>query len=145
MVPSEPDFDWASDTTLIPLAVCGAHMDGLALNHQLRQLGATLLERTRTAPHYRLYALPGGPPQRPGLVRVEQHGASIEVELWSVPAAALGGFVAQVPAPLAIGKVLLANGAQVSGFLCEAHAVREARDISAYGGWRAYLAAAREL
>lgn len=145
LVPSEPDFDWAPATGGIPLAVCGAHMDGLALNHQLRRLGATLLERTHTAPLYRFYALPGGPPHRPGLVRVEQQGASIEVELWSVPAAALGGFVAQIPSPLAIGKIQLRDGTQASGFLCEAHAVGDAQDISQYGGWRAYLAAARRL
>jgi allophanate hydrolase len=74
------------------------------------------------------------------LVRVEQHGAAIEVELWSVPGAAFGSLVAQIPAPLAIGKVQLANDAQVCGFLCEAHAVSRAVDITHYGGWRAYLA-----
>jgi allophanate hydrolase len=140
LVPTEPDFNWAPPVDGIALAVCGAHLEGLPLNHQLRKLGAVLLERTRTAAQYRFYALPGGPPHRPGLVRVEQHGAAIEVELWSVPGAAFGSLVAQIPAPLAIGKVQLANDAQVCGFLCEAHAVSRAVDITHYGGWRAYLA-----
>ncbi len=124
----------------IALAVCGAHMDGLALNRELRQLGATFLERTRTAPCYRLYALPGSSPQRPGLVQVAHGGAAIEIELWSVPSTRLGGFIAQIPAPLAIGKLQLADGSQVSGFLCEALAVQDAIDITGLGGWRAYLA-----
>jgi allophanate hydrolase len=124
----------------ITLAVCGAHMDGLPLNGELRQLGATFVERTRTAASYRLYALPGGPPQRPGLVRVASDGAAIEVELWSVPESRLGSFIAQIPAPLAIGKVQLADGGQASGFLCEACAVQDAVDITALGGWRAWLA-----
>jgi allophanate hydrolase len=144
-LPDEPGFDWTPEACGITLAVCGAHMDGLPLNHQLRQLGATFLRRTQTAARYRFYALPGGPPQRPGLVQVEHAGAAIEVELWSVPAAALGGFVAQVPSPLAIGKVVLANGEAVAGFVCEAFAVHGAVDISGHGGWRAYLARASGL
>jgi allophanate hydrolase len=139
-VPMEPDFNSATPAPSVVLAVCGAHLEGLALNHQLRELGATLIERTLTAAQYRFYALPGGPPHRPGLVRVEQNGGAIEVELWSLSAAAFGGFVAQIPAPLAIGKVQLADGRQVSGFLCEAHAVSSAVDITRYGGWRGYLA-----
>jgi allophanate hydrolase len=122
------------------MAVCGAHLQGLPLNHQLLERGAVLLERTVTAPSYRLYALPGGPPDRPGLVRVATHGAAIEVEVWSVPSAAFGSFVAGIPAPLAIGKLTLADSREVSGFLCESHAVIHAQDISAFGGWRAYQA-----
>jgi allophanate hydrolase len=113
----------------------------LPLNHQLTERGAVLLERTVTAAEYRLYALPGGPPARPGLVRVPAAGAAIEVEVWSLPAAAFGGFVAGIPAPLSIGRITLGDGRTVSGFLCEAWAVGEARDISALGGWRAYLSA----
>jgi allophanate hydrolase len=135
-------FDWAALTDGISLAVCGAHMQGLALNYQLIERGAVLLERTITAPCYRLYALPGGPPARPGLVRVDNLGAAIEVEVWSVPAAALGSFGAGIPAPLAIGKLTLTGGRQVSGFVCEAHAVNSARDITEFGGWRAYMATA---
>ena len=135
-----PPYDWASLIDGISLAVCGAHLQGLPLNHQLIERGAVLLERAVTTPDYRLYALPGGPPARPGLVRVETQGAAIEVEVWSVPAAAFGTFVADIPAPLAIGKLTLADGRQVSGFLCEAHAVSRAQDISDFGGWRAYQA-----
>jgi allophanate hydrolase len=125
----------------IPVAVCGAHLEGLPLNHQLSSRGATLVRRTRTVPSYRFFALPGGPPFRPGLVRVPSGGASIDVEVWSVPAAHFGSFVAGIPAPLGIGKVDLEDGQQVSGFLCEAYAVEGARDITALGGWRQYLRA----
>jgi allophanate hydrolase len=125
----------------IPVAVCGAHMEGLPLNHQLSSRGATFVRRTRTIPGYRFYALPGGPPVRPGLVRVPSGGASIDVEVWSVPARHFGSFVAGIPAPLGIGKVDLEDGQQVSGFLCEAHAIDGARDITAFGGWRQYLQA----
>jgi len=136
-----PVFDWTSFGDAIAVAVCGAHMQGLPLNHQLTERGAVLLERTVTAAQYRLYALPGGPPARPGLVRVPAAGAAIEVEVWSLPAAAFGGFVVGIPAPLSIGRITLCDGRTVSGFLCEAWAVGEARDISALGGWRAYLSA----
>jgi allophanate hydrolase len=136
-----PVFDWAALMDGIPVAVCGAHLRGQPLNHQLTERGAALLDRTVTAPDYRLYALAGGPPDRPGLVRVEAQGAAIEVEVWSLPVAAFGSFVAAIPAPLAIGKLTLADGRQVSGFLCEAHAVVGAQDITGYGGWRAYQAA----
>jgi allophanate hydrolase len=127
----------------IPVAVCGAHMSGLPLNPQLTERGAHLLERTHTAATYRFYALPGGPPFRPGLVRVASGGAAIEVEVWSVPAEHFGTFVAGIPAPLGIGKVELANGTQVPGFLCESHAVAQAEDITHLASWRAYLNARR--
>lgn len=123
----------------IAVAVCGAHMDGLPLNYQLRERGAILLRRTQTASEYRLYALPGGPPYRPGLVRVSAGGASVEVEIWSVPSAAFGSFVAQIPSPLGIGKLALADGASACGFVCESIAVVDAEDITSLGGWRAYL------
>jgi allophanate hydrolase len=138
-----PAFDWASLTDGVPVAVCGAHLQGLPLNHQLLERGAVLLERTVTAPNYRLYALPGGPPDRPGLVRVQAQGAAIDIEVWSVPTAAFGSFVAGIPAPLAIGKLTLADGREVSGFLCEAHATSRAQDITGFGGWRAYQASRR--
>ena len=123
----------------IAVAVCGAHMEGLPLNHQLLSRGATFVRRTRTTASYRFYALPGGPPFRPGLVRVPAGGASVDVEVWSVPADHFGTFVAGIPAPLGIGKVDLEDGQQVSGFLCESHAIEGARDITALGGWRQYL------
>ena len=122
---------------VVALVVCGAHMRGLPLNHQLSERGARFAEATRTAAEYRLLALPDG---RPGLERVE-HGAAIEVEVWSIPAVRLGSFVAAIPPPLAIGTVRLADGRQAKGFLCESIAARAADDITAHGGWRAYLAA----
>ncbi|MFM2067913.1 MAG: allophanate hydrolase [Pseudomonadota bacterium] len=125
------------------LAVVGAHLSGLPLNGQLIERGARLVEATHTAPLYRLYALPGTTPPKPGLVRVaagEEGGAAIALEVWAMPQAQLGSFLALIPAPLGLGSLTLADGRQVHGFLCEAHAVSGARDISALGGWRAYLA-----
>ena len=121
------------------IAVCGAHMEGLALNHELTDRGGRLVARTRTAACYRLYALPGGPPQRPGLVRGAD-GAAIEVEVWELPLAAFGSLVQSVPAPLAIGTLTLADGRAVKGFVCEAHAAAGADDITRFGGWRRFLA-----
>ena len=123
----------------IPVVVCGAHLDGLPLNWQLRERGATLVERTTTAPRYRLYALSGGPPYRPGLVRSDD-GVAIAVEVWSVPASEFGTFVAGIPSPLAIGKIELADGRLESGFLCEPHGLVDAEEITGHGGWKAYLA-----
>jgi allophanate hydrolase len=123
----------------VALAVCGAHMEGLALNHQLRDRAGYFLQRTRTSPSYRLIALPGGPPHRPGLVRVPQGGAAIELEIWALPTEQVGSFVAGIPAPLGIGKVELETGASVSGFICEGYAAAGAADVTGFGGWRAYL------
>ena len=125
----------------IAIAVCGAHMDGLALNHQLRERGGYLLRRTKSAARYRLFALPGGPPHRPGLIQVAEQGAAIDLEVWALPTEHLGSFVAAIPAPLAIGKVELEDGSRVSGFLCEGIAVNGALDITAHRGWRGYLEA----
>jgi allophanate hydrolase len=124
------------------MAVCGAHMQGLPLNHQLLDRGAYLLEVTSTAPRYRLFALPGGPPRRPGMIRVNEGGAAIELEVWALPTEHIGSFVAGIPAPLGLGKVELASGELVTGFICEGHAAGGAADISSYGGWRAYMKAA---
>lgn len=124
----------------IPVVVCGAHMQGLPLNHQLRERNAYFLRSTRTAPSYRFYALSGGPPRRPGLVRVAREGAPIDVEVWAVPAEHFGTFVAGIPSPLAIGKVALEDGSVESGFLCEASAVAGAQDITELRSWRAFLA-----
>ena len=125
----------------IPVAVCGAHMSGLPLNHQLRDRRARLLRATRTAPEYRFYALPGGPPERPGLVRVGAGGAAIDVEVWAVPADHFGSFVAGIPAPLGIGRVRLEDGTEASGFLCESVAVESATEITHLGSWRQFLKA----
>jgi allophanate hydrolase len=124
------------------LAVVGAHLSGEPLNGELVRLGARLVRAGRTAPRYRLFALPGTSPEKPGLLRVDAGGAPIEVEVWALPPAALGRFFAGVAAPLSIGRVELEDGARVAGFLCEAHATTGARDISSFGGWRAYRRAA---
>jgi len=124
----------------IPIAVVGAHLSGMALNGELKALGASLLEATRTAPDYRLFALPTTPP-KPGMLRVDAgKGAAIELEIWSLSSAAFGEFVAAIPPPLSIGTIILADGRGVKGFLVEAAAVDVARDISPFGGWRAYMA-----
>jgi allophanate hydrolase len=125
---------------MIRVAVCGAHLSGLPLNWQLTSRGAQLVGAVRSAPEYRFYALAGGPPQRPGMVRVEQGGASIAMEVWALPARHFGSFVAGIPAPLGIGKVRLEDGSEVCGFVCEGIATANAEDITAYGGWRAWLA-----
>ena len=122
----------------VRVAVCGAHMAGLPLNRQLTERAARLLRACRTAPQYRLFALPGGPPARPGMVR-DAAGAAIAVEVWEMPVAAFGSFVAGIPAPLGIGTVALEDGEMVQGFLCEGYATRAARDITPLGGWRRYL------
>jgi allophanate hydrolase len=134
----------ASKAATVRVAVVGAHLGGEPLNHQLTERGAHLVETTTTASAYRLYVLPQAQPQapaKPGLVRVNDAGAAIEVEVWEMPTAAFGSFVAGIPAPLGIGTVELASGQTALGFLCESAALVNAPDISAYGGWRAYCAA----
>ena len=125
----------------LSVVVCGAHMAGLALNHQLTERGGRLLSRTQSAPQYRFYALAGGPPARPGMVWVAEGGRAIEVEVWELPASRFGTFVAGIPAPLGIGKVRLGDGSTLPGFICEANALGDATDITQLGGWRAYLEA----
>jgi allophanate hydrolase len=126
----------------VPFLVVGAHLAGLPLNGQIADAGGVFLEEVRTAPDYRFYALTGGPPHRPGLIRVAAgSGASIAGEMWALPDAAFGRFVAGIPAPLSIGKVVLADGRLVVGFACEGIAAEDARDITAFGGWRAFLQA----
>jgi allophanate hydrolase len=124
----------------VPIVACGAHMSGLPLNGQLTERGGRLREKTRTAAAYRFFALPGGPPKRPGLVRTPERGAAIDVEVWELPRSEVGGFLELIPSPLCLGRVELADGTLLPGFLCEAHAVADAEDITALGGWRAFLA-----
>jgi allophanate hydrolase len=124
------------------LAVVGAHLSGQPLNHQLLELGARLVASTTTAPLYRLFDL-GTTPARPGMVREAHGGAAIEVEVWEFDPPGLGTFLPRVPAPLAIGSVELVDGTTVLGFLCESYALGSARDITSFGGWRAYRAADR--
>ena len=125
----------------IDVAVVGAHLDGQPLNWQLIECGARLGKSTETAPRYRLYALPDTQPAKPGLSRVAEGGSAIAVEVWSMPQAAFGAFISQVGPPLGIGSIELADGQWVKGFICEPYALARAEDISAFGGWRAYLSA----
>jgi len=127
----------------IAIAVVGAHLSGMPLNGELKALGARLLEATSTAPDYRLYALSGSNPPKPGLLRVASgKGSAVAVEIWALRAEDFGRFVAAVPSPLSIGTLQLADGRTVKGFLVEADAVAGAADISSFGGWRNYLAQA---
>ena len=125
----------------IRVAVCGAHLAGLPLNPQLTSRGAHRVAATTSSAEYKFYALPGGPPFRPGMVKVApgETGYAIEVEVWEMAAREFGSFVAGIPAPLGIGTITLASGEQVQGFVCEQYAVADALDISHFGGWRAYL------
>ena len=125
----------------IALAVVGAHLSGLPLNHELTTRGAVFLEATRTAPVFRLVALTGGPPRRPGLVRAaEGGGAAIAVELWALPGAALADLLTRVPPPLALGAIPLEDGRSVTGFVLQAGGEAGALDVTRFGGWRAFLA-----
>lgn len=121
------------------IVVCGAHLDGLPLNRQLKQRGARLLEATQSSADYQLYALAGGPPFRPGMVRVEHDGVAIAVEVWELPSRELGSFLTGIPAPLGLGKVQLADGRWECGFICEPYGLAGAVNISHLGGWRAYV------
>ena len=132
-----PEIEIRSEHS-VKLAVVGAHLSGMPLNFQLTTRHATLLEKTRTASQYKLFALKNTTPPKPGL----QHhgkGRSIEVEVWDVPRAYFGDIVAEVPAPLGIGNVKLIDGTWVKGFICEDYALTDATDISHFGGWRDYI------
>jgi len=124
----------------IEIAVVGAHLTGLALNHELVARGGALARAARSLPCYRLHALAGGPPRRPGMLRVDSGGAAIDAEVWLLPAEGFARFVAAVPAPLCIGTVLLADGTSPKGFLVEPEGLAGAEDVTRFGGWRAYLA-----
>ncbi|HEX7867841.1 MAG TPA: allophanate hydrolase [Variovorax sp.] len=128
----------------LPIAVVGAHLSGMPLNSQLTERGAALLRATTTSPFYRLHALSGTVPPKPGLRRVaagsDEGGAAIALEVWAVPLAQVGSFLALIPAPLGLGSVELADGSWVKGFICEGHALAGAQDVTHHGGWRAYVA-----
>lgn len=125
----------------IPVVVCGAHLEGLALHWQLADRGAVLREKTTTAPCYRLFAMPasGTIPPRPAMVHDVHGGAAIDVEVWELAPAAFGDFVSKIPAPLGIGKVTLAGGEEVPGFIAEPRSIEGAEEITSFGGWRAWL------
>lgn len=127
----------------IAVAVVGAHLSGMPLNGELRALGARLIDATMTAADYKLYALAGTTPPKPGLVRVAPgEGTPIAVEIWALSTEGFGQFVAKIPSPMAIGTLRLADGRTLKGFLVEPEAIAGARDISHYGGWRSYMASA---
>lgn len=140
-----PDFVPPTDDGLIDLFVVGAHLSGMVLNRELQELKAIFGGEARTTADYRFYALAGTVPAKPGLIR--QPGAdagAILGEVWRLTPEAFGRFVAKIPAPLGIGKIALADGREVSGFLCEPFALAGARDITALGGWRAHISATKQ-
>jgi allophanate hydrolase len=141
-LPPGPTTRRATTTARHSVVVVGAHLKGQPLNGQLVDLGATFVRACATAPKYRLYALRGTVPAKPGLARVREGGRAIEVEVWSLDTAAFGAFVSAIPRPLCIGSIELDDGTVAQGFLCENDAIADATDISQHGGWRAYLRAA---
>jgi allophanate hydrolase len=141
-MPPLADLDTSLTGDEIPIAVVGAHLSGMALNGELKALGARLLQASSTAPDYKLYALATTPP-KPGMLRMEAgSGTPIELEVWALPAVSFAKFVAAIPPPLSIGTVRLKDGRGVKGFVVEAADVSGAKDISSFGGWRAYMKAA---
>ncbi|MBW9117429.1 allophanate hydrolase [Rhizobium cauense] len=135
-----------SEDGMVDLVVVGAHLSGMQLNVQLRDLDAVFSKEAQTSDAYRLYALAGQIPAKPGMIRVEPgEGGRIEVEVWRLTPASFGQFVAAIPSPLGIGSIALSDGTVVKGFLVEPAAIKGATDITEYGGWRSYVAAQTEL
>ena len=137
--PEPACVDCDLDADELAIVVVGAHMSGLPLNSELTRLGARFLRDTMTLQKYKLFKLAGDPPARPGLVR-DAEGSAIAAEVWALPSQAVGKFLQSIPAPLGIGSIFLEDGSTARGFLCEAIAVKDAEDITHFGGWRAYLA-----
>ncbi|URN95930.1 MAG: allophanate hydrolase [Candidatus Pristimantibacillus lignocellulolyticus] len=137
-VVSQPTTEPLREVASIPVAVCGLHMRGLPLEVQMQQCGATFLKETKTANKYKFYKL-NTTPSKPGLIKVNDQGGTISVEIWNMPLHSFGSFAAMIPAPLGIGKVELEDGTEVSGFLCEEYATEDAVDITDIGSWRALL------
>lgn len=129
------------DGELIEIVVVGAHLSGMPLNPELVRMGGVFRRAGSTTPDYTFHALAGGPPKRPGLLRVaDGAGAAIAVEVWALPPAGFGAFVASIPAPLCIGTVRLSDGSMPKGFLVEPAGLNGAEEITRLGGWRAYIA-----
>jgi allophanate hydrolase len=140
-LPEPADISCLQAVPTLRVAVVGAHLSGMPLNSQLLERHATLLASTHTSPDYKLFALPKTRPPKPGLLRVAPGtGSPIEVELWEMPQAQFGSFMALIPEPLGIGNIKLADGSAVKGFICEPLALEGASDISSFGGWRNYIA-----
>lgn len=136
-----PELPLRAGAGRIEVAVVGAHLSGLALNGELTAIGGTLLRAAETTPDYRLYALPDTTPPKPGLLRVGKgEGGTVKAEIWSLDPAAFGSFVSKIPAPLTVGTINFGDGTAAKGFLVEAEATRGAEDITASGGWKAFLA-----
>jgi allophanate hydrolase len=130
----------AATNNEVVVAVVGAHLSGMPLNYELLALGARFVEKTATTSDYKLYELADAHPPKPGLLRVPVgQGHAIEVETWQLAVEDFGRFVALVKPPLSIGTLTLAGDRAVKGFLVEAVAVADARDISSFGGWRAFI------
>ncbi len=138
-LPPAPQLDLGEHMDTVKLAVVGAHLEGMPLHWQLTSREARRVAATQTAPSYRLYAMAESTPPKPALVHDETGGA-IDVEVYELDMAAFGSFVAEVPPPLAIGTVVLADGSSVKGFVAEPRALTGAEDITDLGGWRAYMA-----
>ncbi len=120
------------------IAVCGLHMRGLPLEYQMSQCGAHFVREDFTAPCYQMVKIPTNPP-KPGLIKREEGGAAIKLEIWEMPNEQLGYFMSRIPAPLGIGRVQLQDGSSVLGFVCEAYIAESSEDITRFGGWRGYL------
>jgi allophanate hydrolase len=128
----------------VRVVVVGAHLSGLPLNHQLTERGARLEKATHTSARYRLFALHGTVPRKPGMVRDSGRGGALEAEVWRLPVRQYGSLVAGIPSPLGIGRIELEDGEWVQGFLCEGWALAGAEEITQFGGWRAFLAQGRD-
>jgi allophanate hydrolase len=140
---ARPELDLRPRAQSVQLAVVGAHLSGMPLHWQLSSRNARLVRRTRTASVYRLFAMRSQQPPKPALVHSGAGGGAIDLEVYELDVGAFGSFVAEVPPPLAIGTVVLEDGTSVHGFVAEPRALDGALDITAHGGWRAYLAASR--
>lgn len=138
-LPSPPPLDLEGKMQTVKLAVVGAHLKDMPLHWQLTSRAAKFVGAFETAPEYRLYAIANSVPPKPALVH-SPDGAAIAVEVYELGVAEFGSFVVEVPPPLAIGTVTLADGSSVKGFVAEPRALTGAQDITHLGGWRAYIA-----
>jgi allophanate hydrolase len=137
-LPSPPPLDMEGKMQTVKLAVVGAHLKDMPLHWQLTSREARFVGAFETAPNYRLYAMADSVPPKPALVHSDE-GGPIALEVYELGVAEFGSFVAEVPAPLAIGTVTLSDGSSVKGFVAEPRAMTGAEDITALGGWRAYI------
>lgn len=138
-LPSPPPLDLEGKMQTVKLAVVGAHLKDMPLHWQLTSRDAKFVGAFETAPEYRLYAIANSVPPKPALVHTGE-GASIAVEVYELGVAEFGSFTVEVPPPLAIGTVTLADGSSVKGFVAEPRALDGAEDITHLGGWRAFIA-----